>query len=184
MPTAPSKSAAQNGRISPSASRCIEQMMPDGLVEPGLEVFLTNSGASAHRNAATTTLGTAKRIVRERERDSRDRDPREHEFSIQMRAMDADKTGSGLGLPVLVALCGSLLGKNTRGGTIIVGALNLGGGRFTVDSSSGNTAVAGTLGVTGIASVTNNTASSASNNASARSISRRIPISRPERSAT
>ena len=39
-----------------------------------------------------------------------DRDPREHEFSIQMRAMDADKTGAGLGLPVLVALCGSLLG--------------------------------------------------------------------------
>jgi ATP-dependent Lon protease len=56
-----------------------------------------------------------------------DRDPREHEFSIQMRAMDADKTGIGLGLPVLVALCGSLLGKNTRGGTIIVGSLNLGG---------------------------------------------------------
>lgn len=56
-----------------------------------------------------------------------DRDPRDHEFSIQMRAMDADKTGGGLGLPVLVALCGSLLGKNTRGGTIIVGSLNLGG---------------------------------------------------------
>ena len=28
---------------------------------------------------------------------------------------------------MLVALCGSLLGKNTRGGTIIVGSLNLGG---------------------------------------------------------
>jgi ATP-dependent Lon protease len=56
-----------------------------------------------------------------------DRDPREHAFSIQMRAMDADKTGGGVGLPVLVALCGSLLGKNTRGGTIIVGTLNLGG---------------------------------------------------------
>jgi ATP-dependent Lon protease len=56
-----------------------------------------------------------------------DRDPREQEFSIQMRSMDADKTGAGLGLPVLVALCGSLLGRNTRGGTIIVGALNLGG---------------------------------------------------------
>jgi ATP-dependent Lon protease len=41
--------------------------------------------------------------------------------------MDADKTGGGVGLPVLVALCGSLLGKNTRGGTIIVGTLNLGG---------------------------------------------------------
>ena len=56
-----------------------------------------------------------------------DRDPREHEFSIQMRAIDADRSGAGLGLPVLVALCGALLGKNTRGGTILVGALNLGG---------------------------------------------------------
>lgn len=56
-----------------------------------------------------------------------DRDPREEEFSIQMRAMDADKSGAGLGLPVLVALCGALLGRNTRGGTVIVGALNLGG---------------------------------------------------------
>jgi len=56
-----------------------------------------------------------------------DRDPREHEFSIQLRAIDSDKTGVGIGLPVLVSLCGSLLGKNTRGGTIIVGALNLGG---------------------------------------------------------
>jgi ATP-dependent Lon protease len=56
-----------------------------------------------------------------------DRDPREHEFSIQMRSMDADKAGGGLGLGVLVALCGSLLGRNTRGGTIVVGALNLGG---------------------------------------------------------
>jgi ATP-dependent Lon protease len=56
-----------------------------------------------------------------------DRDPREHEFSIQMRAMDADKSGAGVGLPVLIALCGALLGKNTRGGTVVVGALNLGG---------------------------------------------------------
>src|SRR5437879_3965680 len=56
-----------------------------------------------------------------------DRDPREHEFSVQMRAMDSDKTGGGLGLPILVALCGSLLGRNTRGGTIVAGALNLGG---------------------------------------------------------
>jgi ATP-dependent Lon protease len=56
-----------------------------------------------------------------------DRDPREHEFSIQLRPMDSDKTGTGLGLPVLVAMCGSLLGRNTRGGTIVVGQLNLGG---------------------------------------------------------
>jgi ATP-dependent Lon protease len=56
-----------------------------------------------------------------------DRSPREEEFSVQMRAMDADKTGAGLGLPVVVALCGALLGRNTRGSTIVVGALNLGG---------------------------------------------------------
>ncbi len=56
-----------------------------------------------------------------------DRNPREEEFSIQMRAMDAEKSGAGVGLPVLVALCGSLLGRNTRGGTIVVGELNLGG---------------------------------------------------------
>jgi len=56
-----------------------------------------------------------------------DRNPREEEFSIQMRPLDADKSGEGLGVPVLVALCGAVLGRNTRGGTIVVGALNLGG---------------------------------------------------------
>ncbi len=56
-----------------------------------------------------------------------DRNPREEEFSIQMRPMDADRSGGGLGVPVLVALCGALLGRNTKGGTIIVGELNLGG---------------------------------------------------------
>lgn len=56
-----------------------------------------------------------------------DRDPRENEFSVQLRPMDADKTGTGIGLGVLVAMCGALLGRNTRGGTIIVGQLNLGG---------------------------------------------------------
>ena len=56
-----------------------------------------------------------------------DRNPREEEFSIQMRPMDSDKSGAGLGVPILVALCGGLLGRNTRGGTIVVGALNLGG---------------------------------------------------------
>jgi len=34
------------------------------------------------------------------------------------------KSGAGLGVPVLVALRG---GRNTRGGTIVVGAINLGG---------------------------------------------------------
>jgi ATP-dependent Lon protease len=56
-----------------------------------------------------------------------DRIPREHEFSIQLRALDADRTGTGVGLPVLVSLVGALLERHTKGGTIIVGSLNLGG---------------------------------------------------------
>ena len=55
------------------------------------------------------------------------RDPRSHEFSIQLRAMDTDRSGHGLGLPVLLALCGSVLERSTKGGLIIVGSLNLGG---------------------------------------------------------
>ncbi len=56
-----------------------------------------------------------------------DRDPRAHEFSVQLRAIDADRSGGGIGLAVLVALCGSLLERSVKGGLIIAGALNLGG---------------------------------------------------------
>ena len=55
------------------------------------------------------------------------RDPRAHEFSVQLRAMDNERTGAGLGLPVLVALCSGLLEKSVKDGLIAVGALNLGG---------------------------------------------------------
>ena len=56
-----------------------------------------------------------------------DREPREHEFSVQLRAMDTESSGQGVGLAVLVALCGALIERSTRGGLILVGALNLGG---------------------------------------------------------
>ena len=56
-----------------------------------------------------------------------DRDPRAHEFSVQLRAMDHDRSGASLGLPALMALCGALLEKSLKGGLIVVGALNLGG---------------------------------------------------------
>ena len=56
-----------------------------------------------------------------------DRDPRAQEFTLQLRAIDADKSGAGLGVPILTALCGSLLGRNSRGGTIVVGSASLGG---------------------------------------------------------
>ncbi|MCX6032521.1 MAG: BREX system Lon protease-like protein BrxL [Chloroflexi bacterium] len=57
-----------------------------------------------------------------------DRDPRQHEFTVQLRAFDAAKTGAFLGLPALLAFCSALLGKSLKGGLIAVGALNLGGG--------------------------------------------------------
>ncbi|QIN80626.1 protease Lon-related BREX system protein BrxL [Rubrobacter marinus] len=57
-----------------------------------------------------------------------DRDPRGHEFSVQLRAFDASRSGAFLGLPALLALCSALLKKSLRGGLIAVGGLNLGGG--------------------------------------------------------
>ena len=56
-----------------------------------------------------------------------DRDPRSHEFSMQLRAFDSSKSGNGMGMAVLIALCSALLEKNTKGGLVIVGQLNLGG---------------------------------------------------------
>ena len=56
-----------------------------------------------------------------------DREPRSREFSVQLRAMDNDRAGEALGLPILLALCGALLEKSLKGGLIVVGALNLGG---------------------------------------------------------
>jgi len=56
-----------------------------------------------------------------------DRDPREHEFSVQLRAFDHGKSGSGLGVAVLLGLCGALLQRSLKGGLLVVGAVNLGG---------------------------------------------------------
>ncbi len=55
------------------------------------------------------------------------RDPRGYEYSVQLRPFDADKSGLGLGMPVLAACVGALLDRGTRGATILVGPLNLGG---------------------------------------------------------
>jgi ATP-dependent Lon protease len=56
-----------------------------------------------------------------------DRDPRSHEFSVQMRAFDASKTGTATGVGTLLALCSALLERSLKGGLIVVGGLNLGG---------------------------------------------------------
>jgi ATP-dependent Lon protease len=56
-----------------------------------------------------------------------DKDPRQHEFTVQLRAFDASKSGAKLGMGSLLALSTALLKKSVRGGLIIVGEINLGG---------------------------------------------------------
>jgi ATP-dependent Lon protease len=56
-----------------------------------------------------------------------DKDPRHHEFTAQLRAFDASKSGAKLGMASLIALCTALLKKSVRGCLIIVGEINLGG---------------------------------------------------------
>jgi ATP-dependent Lon protease len=61
-----------------------------------------------------------------------DRDPRQHEFSVQLRAFDNAKSGSAVGVGVLLALSSSLLQKSIKGGLAITGGLNLGGSIETI----------------------------------------------------
>ncbi len=70
--------------------------------------------------AAQNLISRAKQLVG-------DRNPSEHELMVQMRAVDPPKSGSGLGLPALLALASALLGKSLKGGLICVGQINLGG---------------------------------------------------------
>jgi len=56
-----------------------------------------------------------------------DREPRSHEFSVQLRAFDASRSGNSLGVAVLLALCSALLQKSIKGGLVVIGGLNLGG---------------------------------------------------------
>ncbi|MCP4378779.1 MAG: protease Lon-related BREX system protein BrxL [bacterium] len=56
-----------------------------------------------------------------------DRDPRAHEFAVQLRSFDAARSGSKLGVSVLIAFCSALLKKSVKGGLIVVGEINLGG---------------------------------------------------------
>lgn len=43
-----------------------------------------------------------------------DRDPRQHEYSVQLRAFDSAKSGSGIGVGVLLALCSALPRRASR----------------------------------------------------------------------
>ena len=56
------------------------------------------------------------------------RNPRDRAFSIRMTPAGAPMSGDGLAVPVLAALCGAMLGRNTRGGTVVTGHLDSSGG--------------------------------------------------------
>ena len=79
-----------------------------------------------------------------------DRDPRGHEFSVQLRAFDASRSGVALGLGALLALCSAMLQKSLRGGLVAVGGLNLGGGIDPVYNALGLTELAVEKGATSL----------------------------------
>ncbi|MCX7019633.1 MAG: protease Lon-related BREX system protein BrxL [Candidatus Sumerlaeota bacterium] len=56
-----------------------------------------------------------------------DRDPRQHEFSVQLRGFDTSRSGAGLGMAVLLALCSALLKRSIKGGLVVIGSVNVGG---------------------------------------------------------
>lgn len=72
------------------------------------------------RCAEQNLLAQAKNLVG-------DRDPRQHEFIVQLRAFDAAKTGTSVGVGALLSLSSILLEKSLKGALIVVGGLTLGG---------------------------------------------------------
>ena len=79
-----------------------------------------------------------------------DKDPRQHEFTVQLRAFDASKSGTKLGVAALVALCTALLKKSVRGGLVICGEINLGGSIETIHNPVGIAEIAVEKGATAL----------------------------------
>ncbi|MDP2203748.1 MAG: protease Lon-related BREX system protein BrxL [Methylicorpusculum sp.] len=79
-----------------------------------------------------------------------DKDPRHHEFTVQLRAFDASKSGSKLGVGAIVALSTALLKKSVRGGLIIVGEINLGGSIELIHNPVGIAEIAVEKGATAL----------------------------------
>ena len=56
-----------------------------------------------------------------------DKKPRDYEFNIQLKAMDTAKSGAKLSVPILAALCSSLLNVPIKAGMVVAGEISLGG---------------------------------------------------------
>ena len=115
---------------------------------PGGTMRLVNQNAPAplresFRVAEQNLLSQARALVG-------DREPREHELTAQVRALDAAKSGAGLGLPILMAFASAVLQKPLRGGLVVVGNLTLGGGIETVLNPTGLAELAMEKGATAL----------------------------------
>jgi ATP-dependent Lon protease len=93
---------------------------------PGTGVRIVNVPAPGPFRESVRT-GEQNLLTRARELVG-DRDPRQHAFNIQLLAFDTSKSGSSVGLAILLAFCSALLKKSLKGGLVVVGGLNLGGG--------------------------------------------------------
>jgi ATP-dependent Lon protease len=116
----------------------------DGSEHPGLyRIDVTEAAGSGVRIVNRPTPGALRESVHVAEQNLigharqlvGDRSPREHEFSVQVRAMDAARSGAALGMPVLLALCSALLQRSVKGGLIATGGLTLGGGVETLPNA-------------------------------------------------
>ena len=87
-----------------------------GVTGPGSGVRILNAPVSpafreSVRYGEQNLYTRAKEIVG-------DRDPRSHEFSVQLRAMDADTSGQGRGRGGLGGWCGALIERGGKGGLV------------------------------------------------------------------
>jgi ATP-dependent Lon protease len=97
----------------------------DVLENPGTGVKIVNHNAPG---PLRESVRFAEQNLYARSRDLvGDRDPRQRELQVQVQAKDTARSGSGLGIPTLLAMASVLIGRSLRGGLICVGQINLGG---------------------------------------------------------
>ncbi len=92
---------------------------------PGSGVKIANVGAAG---PLRESVQTAYQNLLARNRDLiGDRDARQHDLTVQVRALDVARSGSNLGVPILLAFCSALLAKSLKGGLVLVGGMSIGG---------------------------------------------------------
>jgi len=92
---------------------------------PGSGMHIANMVAPA---ALKESVRTAHKNLQARKKELLgDHDPDQFDLNVQIRAMDAARSGALLGVPTLLAFCSAVLSKSLRGGLVVVGSLSIGG---------------------------------------------------------